>query len=887
MKLVPLVVAFAAGIVVTADSRLSTVFVAAVIWVGVVWAGRGAGRLESTGPWTTPRPATGDAASRPATPGDAAPPHAADDPPRKSPGRPLVVTTIACAFSTMAGAVCLQAHADHPVVTEGLTLVELQGFVAGPVRREFTPASRATFGVAESHVTFDLHLTTNDGTTTADGATADGATAGGGRTDRTTGSAMIGRPSFPPGTLVRCFVAGSEQRPPAGSRVRVVGQLSIGRAAANPGERLRRPLAAEPRYTLRVGHPSALTVLSSGPLPRLRDRFRQAVRSLLRQNLSPTAAGLARALLLGERDGLSYDLQRRFRQTGLAHLLAISGLHVGIIAVVLLGPLNRLPVTGRVRFALFAAALIGFAWLVQPTVSVTRATACAILLAFGSLYGHAWARLDHLACVLLGYLLFDPQSIFAPGLQLSFTATAAIIVIRRKRLVARCMPQRLRASELELAGWGRRGLAKATELAIWSVLLWLVTAPLMAFHFRWVTPLGFVLNIACLPLVTVLVGILAVALVAAIWLGGLATPLWVAAEIVATGFAGLVGWLDPGPFLLPVAEWDGRWVAGLYGLTLAAFTLKAAAARWAKRLTAAWALMAVVVVMWPAAAGPVRCTVLSVGHGLAVLVQSDAGHAVLCDAGSLSDADRTGDRIADALRDRGVQRLDALLISHADLDHFSAVPSLLDRFTVRRVLVHETFLQPDSPQHEALLQKLVACRVPLEPIGRGDRLRLGSATAEILHPEWGEVFEDDNANSLVVRLATAGGSMLLPGDLEGEGQAFFLLTQPSPVDVLVAPHHGSAGSNTPELAAALQPRVVIVSDSQPARPAVAAVYRRSIRLDQATHGAVTVELPSDGPPSVATFRTQRRWTLPPRPATLPGVTTSPTTAADGGERPAN
>ena len=244
------------------------------------------------------------------------------------------------------GAVRLLLAAEPEPSGDGPVLMQLDGRVVGTVATIRVPPSKTLYGVSADRTEFDL---------------------------------------LTPAGRVAVAVSGHCPDVVVGTRVRVTGRLVPQKPAGNPGERLRRPRLAEPTARLYASHPKTVVPLasSSGALSRLRQRLQTGIRSQLQSHLPLPAASLGRAVLLGDRHALPDEMTQRFRQTGLAHLLAISGLHVGLIAAVLIGPLRRLPVSSRTRFGLFAIALVGFAVLIQPAISAYRAVACAILLAGG------------------------------------------------------------------------------------------------------------------------------------------------------------------------------------------------------------------------------------------------------------------------------------------------------------------------------------------------------------------------------------------------------------------------------------------------------------------------------------------------------------------------
>jgi len=189
------------------------------------------------------------------------------------------------------------------------------------------------------------------------------------------------------------------------------------------------------------------------------------------------------------------------------------------------------------------------------------------------------------------------------------------------------------------------------------------------------------------------------------------------------------------------------------------------------------------------------------------------------DAGRLGAPGAARRAMAAVLWSEGVRRIDTLVISHADADHFNAVPELLERFSVGEVIVSPAFLQSDSFAVADLLRKTQATRVPVKTVTAGDALPFDDlCRVRVLHPKPEEEAPaaepragDDNQSSLVLAVEAAGRRLLLTGDLEGEALERFVGADPDPCDALIAPHHGSGTTLPPTLATATVPEWVIVS----------------------------------------------------------------------------
>jgi competence protein ComEC len=273
----------------------------------------------------------------------------------------------------------------------------------------------------------------------------------------------------------------------------------------------------------------------------------------------------------------------------------------------------------------------------------------------------------------------------------------------------------------------------------------------------------------------------------------------------------------------------GWWLWGLYGsLGLwAAFPRLRPSRRWLVGLLALWITVGFGVATWPRHRDRLDCTFLSMGHGCAVLLELPSGRTILYDAGQ-SGAPAIGSRtIAACLWEHGLRRLDAVVLSHPDLDHYNALPGLLEKFSVGAVYVSSLMFEKQNEAVAALRKAIDRHRIAVREVRFGDRLRTGGGSAiEVLHPPRFGVLGSDNANSVVLAVNYCGREILLPGDLEAPGLDDLLAEEPRHCDILLAPHHGSRQSNSPELAKWCTPRCVVISgDGRWDSPEVAAPYR--------------------------------------------------------------
>jgi competence protein ComEC len=207
----------------------------------------------------------------------------------------------------------------------------------------------------------------------------------------------------------------------------------------------------------------------------------------------------------------------------------------------------------------------------------------------------------------------------------------------------------------------------------------------------------------------------------------------------------------------------------------------------------------------------------------------------------------------------------SVFLSHADLDHFNGLVALLDRFAVGQVTCTPTFADKSTEGVHQTLEELQRRRVPVRIAKEKDHFTAGALSLEVLHPPERFRKGNENARSLVLLIRHERQTILLTGDLEGEGLDRVLALPPPRIDVLMAPHHGSRIANRPELVPWARPRLVIASQGPPHRPnRTPDVYTASgiAYLGTWPHGAVTMHSRHDGL-VVETFLTGQRLVLRP------------------------
>ncbi len=554
--------------------------------------------------------------------------------------------------------------------------------------------------------------------------------------------------------------------------------------------------------------------------------------------------GMIQALSIGERQGMDTEQWTVLRRTGTGHLMAISGLHIGLVATAVFFVTRRLwGLAGRAALKVPApkaaavsalAAAAAYAALAGFAIPTRRALVMLMVVMGAVLLQRELRPGNGLALALLAVLLTDPLAVLEPGFWLSFGAVTLIVFAMAHRPLAR--------------GWWWR----------WGRLQWVLAvglAPLTLAWFGGVPLISAPANLIAVPWV----GLMVVPLVLA---GVLVSILWTqAGTALLTMAARLLEWLwTPLAWLseLPMAHWTPADVPMelLWALFPAVVLLLAP-----RGLPGRWlgAVLLLPVCLYTPERPPLGgfwLTVLDVGHGLAAVVET-ANRVIVFDTGPRysSRFDAGSGIVAPFLRGRGYRRMDLLVVSHGDSDHAGGVRGLLGELPAGRVL---------SGDVEALAVPVAgACREGMEWSWDGVRFRF-------LNPPRA-VAVDENEGSCVLSVEGKGGRLLLTADIERGTERRLVAEYGAGLaaDVLLVPHHGSGTSSTRAFVDAVSPALALVPVDHNhrfglPREEVLQRYRRAgaAVFQTGQCGALTVRVEPDSgvaAPRAYRLRARRYW----------------------------
>lgn len=671
---------------------------------------------------------------------------------------------------------------------------------------------------------------------------------------------------------IRLSVAGRLDQLAIGDLVEVSGLLLLPSEPSNPGDfDTRRWLRAQGLHaTLAANQPEAVVVAGHERtlwnwLTIGRAAVRHRAEDLIATRLRASNVAVAQSLLLGSRVELDRDLRRAFAESGTLHILAISGMNVGLlwIAISFMCRLFRLPPEASAAIALIL--LPAYALITDANPPVVRATIVAVVMVLGQLIGRTANHWNSLAVAALIVLIWNPSDLFNAGAQLSFIAVATILIMMRF-LKSFHATDRLdvQSGDPQTILWQltHRLMQSLFEGFAISMAIWVTTSPLIASQFHLISPVGVVFTV----LLNVPIGIMFCLGYAFLFLGLISPPVF---GWLGSPFDFLLGWFlsaveaashfDFGHIYAPSPpSW---WMIGFYLLVpiLIIWDHRQGRLFWSVRATLAWTILGLTISLRPAHKTELTCTVLSVGHGLSVLVECPNGQTLLYDAGSMTGGGRAARTIETTLWASGHARLDAVLLSHPDADHCNALPELVDVVPIRTLLCHRSFLDWTQPPVASALEDSAKVGINIKLIAAGQQIQLDpNVTFKVLHPAPDFTGKTDNANSVVLCVQYAGRRILLSGDLEHDGLHRLLKEPPVDSDILLSPHHGSTAANSRDLARWATPEWLLVSyrdDSVQDR--LANVYGPATEvMTTAKYGAIRCRIKANGDLTIEPFKSQ-------------------------------
>jgi competence protein ComEC len=610
------------------------------------------------------------------------------------------------------------------------------------------------------------------------------------------------------------------------------------------------------------------------------ENMRRPVRDLLNNRLSDRNRALYKALILGEQQAIDYDLRGSFNITGLGHVLAVSGLHVGLVAwfsfflvrwlMSLSYSLTLKADIKKIAAVITLFPVVAYSCLAGFQVSTQRAMIMVVAYLFSILIGREREIWSTLALAAIMVLAIDPNSIFTISFQLSFGAVIGIIWL--SPVIIKMLPD-------PFPSQGQKNIFGRIYLYVTGLIVITLTAtvflmPLTLFYFQRISVVSIPANLMVVPILGF--WILPLGLVSSVLLPVIPP---VAGILLDAGSYGLDLMMKIIQFLSHFS-WASFWtvtpnlfeIALFYCLIFCVFFIRGR--RWAKIGLALVLLICLVDISYwiyqTRFNQDLRVTYLDVGQGNSALIQFPGRERMLIDGGgfSMGNSDMGRMTVAPFLWHSKMLRVDYLVLSHPEADHMNGLLFIASNFKPREFWFNGDMV--DTPTYNELMNIIESKKIKL--LLASDMLNrereISGAKIEILHPpsggrkagfSYGDA--DLNNNSLVLKITYKGRSFLFPGDIEKEGEQALLSNAAAlRSDILLVPHHGSKGSSTMPFLRAVSPEICVISSGEGNRfgfPHKETLDRLRetgaaiMRVDES--GAIQITVGEDGRCEVETF----------------------------------
>ncbi len=580
--------------------------------------------------------------------------------------------------------------------------------------------------------------------------------------------------------------------------------------------------------------------------------FRQWIKRRFEAHLDPAETGLLLGLLAGDRSGIPDAIRNDFQRTGLVHVLAISGFHVVLLAGILSVFLKATRLPHKVANLIAIALLFVYVPVTGGSPAVKRAVLMFAIPQLGTMFGKPANTFNSLGVALLFILLPDPSQLWNPGFQLSATATAGIL-LGNSCNPFKSIPEGLRKSSL----W------KLTEGYVLSptyvtLCATLATAPFLIHHFKTLSPLAWLGNIIIVPLVSwgMQAGLFAllspIEFLCDTFCAAAGFFLRMASFLTrllsdSSGAAITVGPFSPAILLL---------LGTLFAL-LPAIRKNAVAKKFGLLCLLLFSAIFCVQGYMRISHPSWNLTLIDVGQGDSILLTTPSGKHILVDSGDRSKRDMGKDVIVPFLRHSGIQRLDALVITHPDLDHFGGASSILRTFPVKELWINECSRTEAKADWQKTIATAADREISIRDIGRGFTWREHRFEIQAVHPNpnstAGLKCSDANQGSITLRAHGLGHSAMLTGDLTAAGEKEILASDANiRSDILKLGHHGSKTSSSAPFLDAVAPQLALISSGRKNRfrhPSKQVIERLDSLhipyLNTATSGTVFVTFSAD------------------------------------------
>ena len=520
------------------------------------------------------------------------------------------------------------------------------------------------------------------------------------------------------------------------------------------------------------------------------------IRDTINGTLTDEEGNLLLAILLGDKDKLSEDIQESFKTSNLSHMLAVSGAHVSYIILGLTYVLQNSIIgkkNGKIVCIIF---LLAFMAITNFTPSVTRACIMAILTLFSSIIYRKSDVYTNISVAALITLIFNPYSLLDLGFQLSYGGTIGIIIF-----IKRIQEKKSNSKVINYI----------KQMALVSIYANIIIIPIMMYHFNTVSFTFIISNIMASPILGIIVITGFLFIIASITVKPLTRLIAIFIKPILSILIKISQICSKLPFsnILVVTPYMFN-VISYYAIIL--YCIKSKKNNKCKIiicLLIVLILINFIIYIFPQ---KLRIFFIDVGQGDSTLIITPDKKTVLIDGGG-SDSFDVGEKVLlPYLLDRRILKIDYVLISHFDTDHCGGILTIMEKVKVKNIIISEQ--AEHSENYERFKKLMIHKRIRLIEVKKGDKIKIGRYSEfKILFPTSRLLSENPlNNNSIVTQFNYNNFKMLFTGDIEKLAEQQILKTEKAEIraDILKVAHHGSKTSSIPEFIKAVRPKIALI-----------------------------------------------------------------------------
>lgn len=533
--------------------------------------------------------------------------------------------------------------------------------------------------------------------------------------------------------------------------------------------------------------------------------LRQSAVSHIAEIFPGQSAAFMNALLFGDRQHMTSQVEQQYQLFGLVHLLAISGSHIVLLTAICYFVLLRIGVTRESATMVLIVCIPLYMFFAGASPSVIRASLMGVIVLLALIYTIRLPGIDALSITAIVMLFYDPYVLFDIGFQFSFIGSLALLLSSSYLLNS------------------EHGLIR--NAVYLSLISQLVSMPILLYHFGYFSPYSVLLNIIYVPFLSLFV-LPCCIVIALLMLLSPFLAMWLAniLSFCITLSNNFLTYCEALPFVQLTFGGTSPLLVVIYGCSILSIFLSWEGFIWRKYrhiCVGIFFFISTCQYMFPYFNGTGKITFIDVGQGDAIFIRLPYEEGTyLIDTGGTIPMEKEKwqqkknefsvgeDILIPFLQKEGVRELDKLIVTHGDIDHAGAAKEVLQSIPVKEVVFGEK--EQDAQLEDELKKLAFQENIPVNFVQRGDKWKAGAAEFFVLAPEGDE--EGDNDASMVLFANINNKRWLFTGDLEEKGEKDLVETYPNlRADVLKVGHHGSETSSTEQFLDHIQPEKAVIS----------------------------------------------------------------------------